>query len=114
MTELTRQEKIDLVNQLIAHKRDIDNFHKKFDELFGVKNGFIGSSDGHYKVFDRLFSDYILMVARQIGETKDGIEWFICENDCGEKGMEAAPQGGKLTPICDADDYVDLVESYVE
>lgn len=108
MTELTRQEKIDLVKQLINHKRRIDEFVDQFQKMFGT---FPGNGECSYEAFSMLFSDYIALVAKQIGETKEGIEWFVWENDCGEKGMEAAPQGGKLTPICDADDYVDLVQA---
>jgi hypothetical protein len=90
MTQLTRQEKIDLIKQLIKHKRDMDVFRKKFDELFGVQNGFPGSSDCHYQVFDRLFNDYITIVAKEIGDSKEGIDWFVWENDCGEEGLSSA------------------------
>lgn len=109
MKQLTRQEKLDLINQLIEHKLDIDIFQEKFNELFGVANGFAGSSDGSYKVFDRLFHDYILLVARDIGETKDGMEWFVWENDCGRSGMEAGYEGQEIK-VETAEDYLNLVE----
>lgn len=109
MKELTRQEKLDLINQLIQHKRDIDLFQEKFNELFGVSNGFAGSSDGSYKVFDRLFYDYISLVARQIGEGEDGIEWFVWENDCGRSGMEAGYAGQEIK-VETAEDYLSLIE----
>ena len=109
MKELTRQEKLDLINNIIEHKREIDIFQEKFNELFGVANGFAGSSDGSYKVFDRMFHDYILLVARQIGETEDGIEWFVWENGCGSKGMEAGFDG-QMIKVETAEDYLNLVE----
>jgi len=109
MTQLTKQEKIDLVNQLIKHKRGIDVFQEKFDELFGVKNGFAGSSEGYYRVFDEIFNDYIHLVAKQIGENDEGIEWFVYDNDCGAKGHEAGKEGGELKPIRTAEDYIDFV-----
>ena len=111
MSKLTSLEKIELINQLIKHKREIDIFHKKFDELFGVQNGFAGSSDGHYKVFDRLFNDYIGMVAKQIGECQQGIEWFVWDNDCGKNGMEVGEEGGEMKPIKTASDYIDFIEA---
>lgn len=109
MTALTREEKVEMINQLIKHKRAIDVFKDKFDELFGVKNGFPGSSDGHFEVFDEIFHEYILMVAKQIGETNEGIMWFVWENDCGKEGMEACFDG-KMIKVETAEDYLNLVE----
>lgn len=108
MNKLTREEKIDLINQLIKHKREIDIFHKKFDELFGVSPGFVGNGESTYKVFDNLFNDFISMVADLIGETKYGIEWFVWENDCGRNGMEAGLDGKEIK-IETAEDYLNLV-----
>jgi len=108
MSKLTSLEKVALVKQLIKHKRDMDVFREKFDELFGVQNGFPGSSDGHYQVFSRIFNDYIKMVANEIGESQEGIEWFVWENDCGKKGLHA--WAGDRKPnnvdIRTAEDYV--------
>ena len=109
MTKLTKQEKLDLINQLIQHKRDINIFQEKFDELFGVANGFAGSGDGSYKVFDRLFYDYISLVARQIGESEDGIEWFVWENDCGRRGHKAGNKRNSRK-IVTSEDYLNLLE----
>lgn len=110
MTELTKQQKIDLVKQMIEHKRDMDVFREKFGDLFGVLPGFEGNGDCNYQVFDRLFNDYISLVAQRIGETQDGINWFVWENDCGKNGMGAYSDDDQLIPICDAEDYVDFVE----
>lgn len=109
MTQLTRQEKLDLINQLMQHKRDIDLFQEKFNELFGVANGFAVSSDGSYKVFDRLFYDYIKLVASQIGDTNDGIEWFVWENDCGKRGHKAGNKRHSQK-IVTSEDYLNLLE----
>ncbi len=113
MTELTKEEKLDLIKQLISHKRDIDVFHKKFDELFGVQNGFMGSSEGHGKVFDRIFCDYIRLVANRIEESVDGIEWFIYENDCGKRSLEAG-FGDQMMEIKDAESYINFIDKYGE
>lgn len=107
MTQLTRQEKIDLVDQLIEHKRKIDDFVDKFQKMFGT---FPGNGECSYEEFSMLFHDYILLVSKQIGETKDGIEWFVWENDCGAKGLEAGKVGGEMEPIRTADDYVNFIE----
>jgi len=111
MSNLTSSEKVDLVKQLIKHKRDTDDFRKKFDELFGVQNGFPGSSEGHYQVFERIFHDYILLVANEIGETAEGIEWFVWDNDCGENVLHAWVGGREPenVGIRTAEDYVSFL-----
>lgn len=106
MSNLTSLEKVELVKQLIKHKRDTDDFRKKFDELFGVQNGFPGSSEGHYQVFERIFHDYILLVAKQIGETDEGIKWFVWENDCGEAETPCSVGDSEAIKICTAEDYI--------
>ena len=110
MTELTREEKITLIEQLIKHKRDMDVFREKFDELFGVLPGFEGNGDCHYQVFDNLFNDFIKMVAKEIGDSDCGINWFVWENDCGKEGLEA-DVNGEMKIIKTASDYIDFVEA---
>lgn len=108
MTELTKQQKIDLVKQMIEHKRRMDEFSDQFQKMFGT---FPGNGECSYESFDLLFSDYMKLVADRIGDSNDGISWFVWENDCGKEGMDACADEGRLIPILDAEDYVDFVEA---
>ena len=51
------------------------------------------------------------MVAKQIGECQQGIEWFVWDNDCGKNGMEVGEEGGEMKPIKTASDYIDFIEA---
>lgn len=106
MSKLTSLEKVELINQLIKHKRDMDVFSEKFDELFGVRPGSEENGDCHYQVFDRLFNDYITIVAKEIGDSKEGIDWFVWENDCGEEGLSSALDGDPMFEVRTAEDYI--------
>lgn len=105
MTELNRKQKIELINQLIQHKRDINIFQEKFDELFGVGHGFPGASDGSFNVFNKLFDAYSAHVAEKIGATKTDIDWFMFENECGENGMNCGFDGNEFQ-IKSAEDFI--------
>ena len=107
MTELTKQQKIDLVKQMIEHKRRMDEFSDQFQKMFGT---FPGNGECSYESFDLLFSDYMKLVADRIGDSSDGISWFVWENDCGKEGLEA-DVNGEMKIIKTASDYIDFVEA---
>lgn len=106
MSKLTSLEKVELIKQLIKHKRDMDVFSEKFIDLFGGTPGCLGNGDCHYQVFDRLFNDYITMVAKEIGDSKEGINWFVWENDCGKEGLSFALDGDSMFETRTAEDYI--------
>lgn len=105
-----REYRIKLVNNLVEHAKKRNELSDKFDELFG---GFLGNGDSYYSRFvGDLFDDQIELVAEIIGDTKEGLEWFIYDNECGEKGLEAGGVGGILIKINTIDDYIGLVELF--
>ena len=103
---MTNEEKLVLIKQLIEHKRNIDVFMDQFTELFGT---FPGNGECSYLVFNKLFNDYIHFVAAKIGETKEGIEWFIWDNDCGEKAMQAGLSSDEMVVIDSAESYLEFI-----
>ena len=103
---MTNEEKLVLIKQLIEHKRNIDVFIEQFTELFGT---FPGNGYSLYQVFNKLFNDYIHLVAAEIGETKEGIEWFVWDNDCGEKALQAGLNGDEMVVIDSAESYLELI-----
>ena len=102
-----KEYKIKLIENLIEHVRRMSEFSDKFDELFGV---WIGSGDNSYSRFiDNLFNDQIRLVAELIGDSKDGLEWFVYENECGNKGHQAGIDGD-MRHIRTVEDYLWLVD----
>ena len=110
---MTDQEKIELLNKLIELKRGIDQFFEKFDALFGVGHGFHGASDGSFDVFNRLLDEYSALVAEKIGDSKEGIDWFIFENDCGGNGMECWIRHEQFI-ITNPEDYIRFLNVFNE
>lgn len=107
---MTREEKIALLENLVARKRAIDSFYSGFHQLFGTGNGFPGAGDGDFNVYLDLFNDYVALVADKIGDTPDGLNWFIYDNDCGSDGKECCIVGGEMKAINSAADYIDFME----
>jgi hypothetical protein len=102
-----REYKIKLVEDLVKHAQKRNELSDKFDELFGA---FLGGSDSYYSRFiDNLFDDQIKLVAEIIGDTKEGLGWFIYDNECDEKGMEAGVGKNALRKINTVDDYISLI-----
>lgn len=103
-----RAYKKELLEMLVSNVRLKRQFAEKFRELFG---GIPGDCDAClYQFAEKLVSDQIRLIAAIIGDTKDGLEWFIYENECGEKGMQAGIDGEDLREIRSIDDYLWLVE----
>ena len=105
---MSKQEtKLKLLENLIGNVKRERLFKDRFYELFG---GIPGNSDTClYRFVDDLVNDQIQLVAALIGDTKEGLDWFIYENECGEKGHEAGFEGN-MRSIKTAEDYLWLVE----
>lgn len=103
--EMTDEQKLQLIKQLIEHRKNIDAFGDKFKLLFG---SFPGNGECGYETFERLFSDYALLVADKLGDTQYGVDWFVWENDCGQKAMEAGFVGDEEMMV------IDSAETYLE
>ena len=65
MSNLTDKEKIDLINKLIEHRREMQEFYASFNSLFG---GIPGDGESQFDIFNDIFDDYIALVANEIGE----------------------------------------------
>jgi hypothetical protein len=103
-----REYKIKLIEDLVKHAQKRNELSGKFDELFGA---FLGGGDSYYSRFiDNLFGDQIKLVAELIGDTKEGLEWFIYDNECGEKGLEARAGENEMHKINTVDDYIELIK----
>jgi len=104
---MTNEEKIKIINKIVKHRHDIDGFGNAFISLFG---SFPGDGKCGFECFERLFSDYMQLVADKIGESEDGLDWFIWENKCGAKKLGAyVKHDGDETIIDSVESYVDFL-----
>lgn len=103
---MTNEEKLVLIKQLIEHRKNIDEFGDKFKLLFG---SYPGNSECGYEVFERLFGDYTRLVADKLGDTECGIDWFVWDNDCGKKAMQAGLSSDGMVVIDSAESYLELI-----
>ena len=53
----------------------------------------------------------VAQTAKLIGDSGEWLKWFVFENDCGRKGMEAGPANGKLRKIKTAAQLAQLIEA---
>jgi hypothetical protein len=77
----------------------------KLQELFGFADSVV--------LYDTLFAmeDFsIELVEEIVGDKTKWIEWFVYENDCGEREYEAGPKDN-LKKIKTVDDLLELIEN---
>lgn len=88
------------------------NLGNCFDGLFDIfGHGVIDSElfDKTYQCFDR----YKETVSEIVGDKSDWIGWYIYDNDCGEKGLEAGHEDN-MKSIETIDDLLELIDNGVE
>lgn len=104
-----RNYKIKLIEGLIVNVKRESEFMKKFHELFGDYPG-LNSDTCLYRFVNDLLNDQVKIVATLIGDTKAGLEWFLFENECGDKGYTAGVDEGETRQIKTIEDYLWLVD----
>lgn len=94
-------------------KEEIEKFikiYKKREKLLDNLQELFGFSDDS-SVYKTLFEqeEYMLDLLEEVLQDDDKwIEWYIYENDCGDRGFEAGYDGMKK-PINSVDDLVELI-----
>lgn len=53
---------------------------------------------------------YTRMVAKQVGDEGEWLDWYRFENDFGEKGLEAGPNNAPHRKICNIEDLLWLIK----
>lgn len=94
------------IEKLLETYKDLDAMFDDIFKVFGI--GVIDSKifDTTYKCFDR----YKEFVSEAVGDNSDWIGWYIYDNDCGEKELEAGFDHD-LRSIKTVEDLVWLIES---
>ena len=108
MTALTRQQKLHLLDDLIAAH---DSLIAQLDALKPTLNPDPGSP--FFSAAFELSNVAIKATAAAIGDRYEWVDWYVIENDCGRRGNEAG-YTDQLKPIRTAEDLLDLIEAEEE
>src|ERR1035437_6643131 len=102
---MNTNNKIKLIETLIA-------IYKEMDAVCDQAKGILGI-EVDSKLLDpfwRAFDGYVKAVSALVGDAgAEWLSWFIWENDCGEKGMEAG-YDKRLRPVKTVRQLVALIE----
>ena len=85
---MTREEKIKIIENVVAAKKEIEETIELAEAIFGdcTESKF---SVYQCEVFDRTIEIATIALNDRRISDQTWLEWFIWENDCGEKSMEA-------------------------
>lgn len=105
MSKITRQQKIHLLDDLIAAH---DAVNAQLDSLRVTLDPYPGCP--LYNAVFELLNVAIASTSAAIGDNGEWIAWFVTENDCGRKGYEAG-HSDNLRPVRAVEDLLDLIEA---
>jgi hypothetical protein len=100
----TRKQKIKAVQAVVAKYDRLDSEWKKAVTIFGTHDNPL------FEATWGAFDAYVSAVAETIGDDWEWLHWFIYENSCGRKGMEAKGAMSGLRKIKTAAQLVALIE----
>jgi len=103
---MTKAEKKKKVERLIARYQALSAQLDKVTEIFGP-SGY--ESDFFVAVFGPM-NDLLDVTAEMVGDKAGWISWFICDNECGKRGMSAGPKG-KMRRIKTVADLMRLINA---
>jgi len=103
---MNKEQKIDLLNNLVKRFNIIRNINSKIDEIFGS----YPESELNTVIYG-LFSDYVKSVSLLLKDDFGWVDWYIWENDCGNKHFPAkASKWAESKEINNINDLLDLIE----
>lgn len=95
--------------KIVAELKNILKENEK--ELSNIYNIFGANPDGNFQRSVFKLQDFaIKQTSKIIGDNEEWLDWFIYENDWGEKAFEAG-YDDNLKEIKTIDDLVDLLDS---
>ena len=108
MTALTREQKLKLIDDIIAAH---DTVHAQVDALKQTLDPDPGSP--FYTAIFKLLETAITATSAAIGDTGKWIDWYINDNDCGRNGYEVTYANTKkivVFVVNNTSDILDVVE----
>lgn len=99
----TREQKITLIQSLVDMNAQISQQSDAFESLFG---SYFACEGGVPKLINDLFYRNMELVTQLTGISKEDIEWFLFENECGKSNMSAYRE--------DVEYHIGSVEQFVD
>lgn len=104
MEKLSKLDAKRLIEDLVKHKKELDEQWDKFDDLCGsTADSKLGNAI--WRQFDFL----VQCVSRVLGDDFETVAWFIWDNKCGEKGYPHTHPNGKMKNVKNANDLVSVL-----
>lgn len=90
--------------EVVRLKSEMDMWSDSITGLFGGDTESMGLRPPW-----RLFDAYLKQVEKVVGDDAGWVEWFVWENGCGAKALEAG-RHGRMKPVRTVDDLVKLIK----
>lgn len=101
---MTTNEKIAAIEALVTLRLNLDEHYAALTKTLGYD-----TESPMITTVERCFSAAVEMTAKLIGDTSGWIDWYIWDNDMGERGMEAG-YDNELHPVTSVGQLVELIE----
>ena len=104
---MIRAEKLDLLNQWVCLYLRTRLVYKNLRQMFDA-----APECEVISIADDIHEEYTKLVAEKVGDEDNWLDWYLFENDAGEKGFEAkAANWKKGRKIKTLEDLLDLIEN---
>jgi len=104
---MERTEKLVLLKEWEDNYKDIINLYDSLYEMYNCS-----PESKAVKVIFETFEKYTRSVSIIVGDEFDWLEWYIYDNECGKKGLQAkASSWKKERKIKNVKDLLDIIES---
>ena len=100
---MTTEQKIEIIKGLVLIITDCQKEVQNLGEI-------INRECELFAAYDRMESDYVAAVSSVVGDENGWLCWYVFDNDCGRKGLEAGNKG-ELTVIDTVAKLVKLIET---
>ena len=105
---MEKAQKIELVTTLVKHYEDFSAALDKMRPYIDL------TGSGISNLYFSLFETASKLASDEIKDDWQWLEWFIYDNNCGKRGLEAGEAGTKLKPIKTPEDLINFLEKTKE
>ena len=98
---MTKEETKEILTEFFETYGEYNENLDKLTDLVGIGGCFVES-------FFKLISLHVKTIERLIGDKNETIDWYLWENNCGSKGLEAG-NNDETRPIKTIDDLIWLI-----
>lgn len=81
---ITNTKKAEALKDLVAHLEHVREYENSVAKLFGSY-----PDGGLYAAVEEMFTTYTQLVAETIDTDLGSLEWFLYDNECGAKRLQA-------------------------